>query len=42
MLDGTYWGYVGFDSGFAENPWAADEISILRTVADLTGTSIMR
>lgn len=42
MLDGTYQGYVGFAGGLAENPWAADEISILHTVADLIGTSITR
>ena len=42
MLDGTYWGYVGFDSGLAENSWAADEISVLHTVADLIGASITR
>ena len=42
MIDGTYWGYVGFDAGLAETPWTADEISIFHTVADMVGATITR
>jgi len=42
MLDGTHWGYVGFDDGNAENPLTADEIGILHTVAGLIGAAITR
>ncbi len=42
MVDGKYWGQVGFDSCTKERVWADFEIEILRMVADLIGNAIQR
>ncbi|MDE2267137.1 MAG: diguanylate cyclase, partial [Alphaproteobacteria bacterium] len=42
MLDGKYWGRIGFDDCTKERKWTETEIGILKTLADLIGTAIMR
>ncbi len=42
MLDGKYWGRIGFDDCTNERKWTETEIGILKTLADLIGTAIMR
>jgi signal transduction histidine kinase len=42
MIEGTYWGYLGFDVSHAEKPWTIDEISIFHTMAGLIGAAITR
>lgn len=42
MLDGRYWGQIGFDACREPRDWAAPEIAILKTLAELIGTSLMR
>lgn len=42
MLDGKYWGRIGFDDCTKERKWTETEIGILKTLADLIGTAITR
>ena len=42
MIEGAYWGYLGFDVSQAEKPWTKDEIDIFHTMAGLIGASITR
>ena len=42
MVDGKYWGQIGFDSCRAERAWRDFEIEILTTVGDLIGNAIQR
>ena len=42
MVDGRYWGQIGFDSCDQERTWADFEIEILQTLAELIGTAIQR
>jgi diguanylate cyclase (GGDEF)-like protein/PAS domain S-box-containing protein len=42
MIDGKYWGQLGFESCTAERVWADFEIEILQTLGELIGNSIRR
>ena len=42
MVDGKYWGQIGFDNCKSERPWYDFEIEILATVGDLIGNAIQR
>jgi diguanylate cyclase (GGDEF)-like protein/PAS domain S-box-containing protein len=42
MIDGRYWGQLGFESCKAERPWAEFEIEILQTLGELIANSIRR
>ncbi|HWK95905.1 MAG TPA: EAL domain-containing protein [Pseudolabrys sp.] len=42
MVDGKYWGQIGFDSCDPERVWAPYEAEILQTVAELLGTAVQR
>jgi diguanylate cyclase (GGDEF)-like protein/PAS domain S-box-containing protein len=42
MADGKYWGQIGFDACREARDWAASEIGILKTLAELIGASLMR
>lgn len=42
MVDGKYWGRIGFDDCSKERKWTETEIGILKTLADLIGTAITR
>jgi len=41
-IEGEFWGYIGFDDCVTEREWTSNEIDILRTVADLIGSAIIR
>jgi diguanylate cyclase (GGDEF)-like protein/PAS domain S-box-containing protein len=42
LVDGKFWGQIGFDSCDQERVWADFEIEILQTMAELIGTAIQR
>ncbi|WP_082540572.1 EAL domain-containing protein [Pseudolabrys sp. Root1462] len=42
MVDGRYWGQIGFDSCDPERVWAPYESEALQTIAELLGTAIQR
>ncbi len=42
MVDGRYWGEIGFDSCDPDRVWAHYEGEILQTIAELLGTAIQR
>ena len=42
MVDGKYWGQVGFDTCKSERSWRDFEIEILTTLGDLIGNAIQR
>jgi diguanylate cyclase (GGDEF)-like protein/PAS domain S-box-containing protein len=42
MIDGKYWGQMGFESCTAERLWADFEIEILQTLGELIANSIRR
>lgn len=42
MVDGKYWGQIGFDSCDPERVWAPYEGGVLQTIAELLGTAIQR
>ncbi|MEJ2624682.1 MAG: PAS domain S-box protein [Pseudolabrys sp.] len=42
MVDGKYWGQIGFDNCKSDRLWYDFEIEILSTVADLIGNAIQR
>ena len=42
IIEGTYWGFIGFDTSHSVDPWTAHEISVLCKVASLIGASITR
>lgn len=42
MVDGKFWGQIGFDDCRVERRWDALEIDILATLADLIGAAIAR
>ena len=42
MIDGKYWGQISFSDCSAKREWSAVEIDILRTLADIVATSIIR
>ncbi len=42
MVDGKYWGQIGFDDCRLERDWGALELDILATLADLVGASVAR
>lgn len=42
MVDGRYWGQIGFDSCDPERVWAPYEGEVLQTIAELLGTAIQR
>ena len=42
IVDGKYWGQIGFDNCDQERIWADFEIEILQTLAELIGTAIQR
>ena len=41
-IEGKFWGYIGFDDCTAEREWTSSEVDILRTLADLIGSAIIR
>ena len=42
MIDGVYWGFIGFDEFKTERVWSANEESILITMASTIGSVIRR
>jgi GAF domain-containing protein len=42
VVDGSCWGHVGFDDCRRRREWGVAEIDILRTVADMLGSAIVR
>ena len=42
MIDGVYWGFIGFDELKTERVWSANEESILITMASTIGSVIRR
>ena len=42
MVDGKYWGQIGFDDCNVEREWTSVEIDILRALSNLVGTAIVR
>ncbi|HZQ14384.1 MAG TPA: EAL domain-containing protein [Pseudolabrys sp.] len=42
MIDGKFWGQIGFDSCQRQRAWADYEVDILRTLAELIGNAIQR
>ncbi len=42
MVDGKYWGQIGFDNCKSDRAWYDFEIEILTTVGDLIGNAIQR
>ena len=42
LIDGKYWGQVGFESCKSERLWQDFEVEILRTLAELIGSAIQR
>jgi diguanylate cyclase (GGDEF)-like protein/PAS domain S-box-containing protein len=42
MVDGKYWGQINFDDCSRERDWTANEVNILKTLAELIGTAITR
>jgi diguanylate cyclase (GGDEF)-like protein/PAS domain S-box-containing protein len=41
-IEGNFWGYIGFDDCTTEREWTSSEVDILRTLADLIGSAIIR
>jgi diguanylate cyclase (GGDEF)-like protein/PAS domain S-box-containing protein len=41
-IEGKFWGYIGFDDCTTEREWTSSEVDILRTLADLIGSAIIR
>ena len=42
VVDGKYWGQIGFDDCKTEREWGSSEIDTLRTLADLISSAIIR
>lgn len=42
MIDGNYWGFIGFDDCHSDRLWTSDEESILSTMAAVLGAVIKR
>lgn len=42
MVEGKFWGHIGFDDCSVERHWDAPEVDILATLADLVGAAIAR
>jgi diguanylate cyclase (GGDEF)-like protein/PAS domain S-box-containing protein len=42
MVDGKFWGQIGFDDCHAEREWTSVETDILRALSNLVGTAIVR
>jgi diguanylate cyclase (GGDEF)-like protein/PAS domain S-box-containing protein len=42
IVDGGHWGHIGFDDCSRRRDWGPAEIDILRTVAELIGSAIVR
>jgi len=41
-IEGKFWGYIGFDDCTLEREWTSSEVDILRALADLIGSAIIR
>jgi diguanylate cyclase (GGDEF)-like protein/PAS domain S-box-containing protein len=41
-IERKFWGYIGFDDCATEREWTSSEVDILRTLADLIGSAIIR
>jgi len=42
MVNGKFWGQIEFHTCIVEREWTAADVGILKTLADLIGTAIMR
>ena len=42
VVDGAHWGHIGFDDCSQRREWGPAEIDILRTVAEMIGSAIVR
>ncbi|MDM7911715.1 MAG: PAS domain S-box protein, partial [Methanotrichaceae archaeon] len=42
MVDGKFWGFIGFDECYVERSWTGSEVSILRAAAGSIGATIVR
>jgi PAS domain S-box-containing protein len=42
FVDGTWWGFIGFDDCFRERVWTDQELDPLRAVAGIVGAAVQR